>query len=504
MQWCNLTFCLQTLTLLFVLLQFVVGQAPRFDNPNEKIHYLNQQIANARQARDAGDFTRSVSILKAAIGVDPAQDLLWASLGETYHMSQNFAEAVAAYRKAIEIQPANAVYHSGLGSALGKLGQLSDAVSEFAVAAQIDSQRASIYYFNMGAVLLNAGKTAGAAAAFAFVTQLDPYNADAFYWQGVNLMGASLVQSGNFVCPSGTRAAFLKYLDLQPNGKYSTAAQQMLKSISSESPALKLPTDLYSNAYAAAQPFNDKDDYVSGSRAQLAYFKQVNENSDVVWAEKMVAFWSDPKVVSALASQKALEARVAASQGEATVEQHRSHLADAIDIVAAVMQGMANGANTSTTNGRQQVESGAAGIAAQREAAAASAQSSAGAEGTTTNQPATVVGSNTVGSSSRVINGLPQCAKTQYESQDAALWVVNSCNTAVTVEFTSDSGNTWGTVDVGPSNRAAVSTSGIGYSPKKDGTVYLFTCPKGSHPEMSNGNSWLPHNYKGQYICRLP
>jgi hypothetical protein len=93
---------------------------------------------------------------------------------------------------------------------------------------------------------------------------------------------------------------------------------------------------------------------------------------------------------------------------------------------------------------------------------------------------------------------VPQCTRTLYDSGD--LWIVNSCNIAVVVEFTSDSGNTWGTTNVGPSNRVMVESMGF-YDPRKDGTVYLFACPSESTAEMPNGSPWLPGNYKGQYTC---
>jgi hypothetical protein len=132
---------------------------------------------------------------------------------------------------------------------------------------------------------------------------------------------------------------------------------------------------------------------------------------------------------------------------------------------------------------------------------ASSAPSSAGEAVSTSSEPATAIAPNVAGSLPRFINGLPQCARTQYENQGATLWIVNSCNIAVTVELTSDSGNTWGQVDVGPSNRTAATIFGIGYSPRNDGTVYLFTCPKGSQPVLPNGSPFLARNYKGQFTC---
>ncbi len=118
------------------------------------------------------------------------------------------------------------------------------------------------------------------------------------------------------------------------------------------------------------------------------------------------------------------------------------------------------------------------------------------------NQTVTATPQNAASSSARFTNGVPQCTRTEYENSNATLWIVNSCDIAVTVELTSDSGNTWGQRDVGPNNRTAATVFGIGYSPQKDGRVYLFTCTKGSQPVLPNGSPFLSRNYKGQFTCR--
>jgi hypothetical protein len=130
-----------------------------------------------------------------------------------------------------------------------------------------------------------------------------------------------------------------------------------------------------------------------------------------------------------------------------------------------------------------------------------SAPPSAGTAVAMSTERATAIAPNVANASSRFTSGVPQCTRTQYENQGATLWIVNSCNIPVTVEMTSDSGNTWGQVDVGPNNRVAASIIGIGYSPQKDGTIYLFTCPKGAQPVLPNGNAFLARNYKGQFTC---
>lgn len=103
--------------------------------------------------------------------------------------------------------------------------------------------------------------------------------------------------------------------------------------------------------------------------------------------------------------------------------------------------------------------------------------------------------------SAHYVDGVPQCTRTQYEYQGGSLFVVNSCNIGITAVMTSDSGNFWGQIDVGPNNRNEATAFGIGYSPRRDGSVYLLTCPKGSQPMLPGGDFSIPHNYRGLYRC---
>jgi hypothetical protein len=109
----------------------------------------------------------------------------------------------------------------------------------------------------------------------------------------------------------------------------------------------------------------------------------------------------------------------------------------------------------------------------------------------------------TVSSANRYVSGVPQCTVTQMDPQFSTLWIVNKCNIAVAVMWTSDSGNSWGMVNIQGGNRAMVSQSGIGYT-RKDGRVYLFTCPINTTPVLPNGNGIWSRTYKGEYTCQMP
>jgi tetratricopeptide (TPR) repeat protein len=214
---------------------------------------LNEKLAAAKTASDAGDFDSAIANLTAANQIDPSRDLIWFKLGDAYRMSatkqtdqaekqKRLDSAVEAYQKAIELKQASsskdpnaganlAAYYNNLAEAYAKDGKIDDAIKTYNLAAQADPTHAAQYYFNTGAVLTNAGRVDDAITAFDKVIAADPNRADAYYWKGVNMIGKATLQGDKMVAPPGTAEAFQKYLELQPTGNYADAAKQMLATI---------------------------------------------------------------------------------------------------------------------------------------------------------------------------------------------------------------------------------------------------------------------------------
>ena len=224
----------------------IAEQRQAEEKERQNIGSMNQLLAQAKTASDAGDFGSAVSSLKQAIQIDPSKDVLWSRLGETYlaaagkaaaggnrdTAAEDYNQAAEAYRKAISIKPSEAAYHNNLGQALGKLGKAEEAAAEYTTAAQLDPGNAGRYYFNLGAILTNTGKVDEANAAFDRAIAANPPNTEAYYWKGVNLLSkASLDKSGKMVAVPGTVEAFQKYLALEPTGRYAPNAKEMLTSI---------------------------------------------------------------------------------------------------------------------------------------------------------------------------------------------------------------------------------------------------------------------------------
>jgi tetratricopeptide (TPR) repeat protein len=233
-------------------------QEAKVAKENNTIKALNEKLAAAKQAAEAGDFNTAKSTMTEATQMDPNRDLLWAKLGE-YTLSaaskdtdadakkKDYNDAAADYQKALDLkqkaldaEPAKktpdatkilAQYYNNLGQAQSKAGQTDDAIKSYTMAAQLDPAGAAQYYFNQGAVLTNSGKVDEAIAAFDKAIAADPNRAEAYYWKGVNLIGKATLQGDKMVAPDGTAEAFNKYLELQPNGPFAEPAKQMLASI---------------------------------------------------------------------------------------------------------------------------------------------------------------------------------------------------------------------------------------------------------------------------------
>ncbi len=237
----------RTAVLAFVLaaMMLCVGVAAqkKQDAPTEaqKIEALNHMLEQAAAARQAGDYPKAVSIMQEATRQEPAQSVLWASLGQSHLGARQYPEAIEALKKAVALSPEHAAYHNLLGTAYLRRRQLDDAVGEFKTAAELNDKNpsdpkhndnASMYWFNAGAALTIQGKPDEANAAFDKAIAADPKKADAYYQKGINLIGRAKVdKDGKMTAPEGTREAFQKYLELSPNGQFAEPAKQMLAMI---------------------------------------------------------------------------------------------------------------------------------------------------------------------------------------------------------------------------------------------------------------------------------
>jgi tetratricopeptide (TPR) repeat protein len=206
-----------------------------------KIKSLNEKMAQAKAAQDAGNPQQAAAILTETTQVDPSQPVVWAALAEAERAAAGkqtdqaekkaaYIRAVEDYKKAVALKPTGS-YYNNMGDAAARAGDTQTALQAYVSAASTDPTNAAQYYYNEGAVLTNTGKVDEAIQAFDKAIQADPTRADAYYWKGVNLLGKATIKGDKMEAPPGTAEAFNKYLELQPTGPFAEPAKQMLDSI---------------------------------------------------------------------------------------------------------------------------------------------------------------------------------------------------------------------------------------------------------------------------------
>ena len=239
-------------------------QQAKVAQENNTIKGLNEKLAAAKTAADAGDFDSAIAQMTQATQMDPSRDLLWAKLGDyeltsatkqtdAAEKTKRYDAAVTDYQKAVDIKQKAldatptaktpdatktlASFYNNKGKAEAQMGKTEDAVKSYNQAAQLDPAGAGMYYFNLGAILTNANTKndeqmrKAAAEAFDKAIAADPNRADAYYWKGTNLIGAATLQGNKMVAPPGTAEAFQKYLELQPTGPHAEEAKAMLQGL---------------------------------------------------------------------------------------------------------------------------------------------------------------------------------------------------------------------------------------------------------------------------------
>ena len=239
-------------------------QQAKVAKENLTVKALNEKLAAAKTAADAGDLDTAVKTLSDATQMDPSRDLLWAKLGDytlssaakqtdSVAKSKGYEDAISDYQKALDLKqkaidadPTKktpdtskvlASYYNNLGKAAASDGKTDDAVKAYNQAVQLDPASAGMYYFNLGGTLTNANTKGdpqmakAALEAFDKAIAADPNKADAYYWKGTILISQATLKDDKMITPPGTAEAFQKYLDLAPTGSHAEEAKSMLAAV---------------------------------------------------------------------------------------------------------------------------------------------------------------------------------------------------------------------------------------------------------------------------------
>jgi pentatricopeptide repeat protein len=217
---------------------------------NNTIKGLNEKLAAAKAASEAGNFDQATQILTEATQIDPNRDLLWLRLGDAQRSGAlkstdpaakkaGFESSLESYKKALALAGSTkpdmlGATYNNMADSYARIGQTDEAIKAYDQAAAANPTGAGSYYFNEGAVFTNTGKVDDAIKAFDKAIAADPTKAASYYWKGVNLMGKATLKGNKMEAPEGTAEAFNKYLELDPTGQFADPAKQMLASIGAD------------------------------------------------------------------------------------------------------------------------------------------------------------------------------------------------------------------------------------------------------------------------------
>ena len=129
-------------------------------------------------------------------------------------------EASVEYRKALEQHPDFPEAHENLGVTFYNLGRAADAIAEYEIAIEQTPKPGAQLLTNYGMALLASNRFREAANAFTRALEYEPKDKDLYYYKGFALHFAG--------DKNGSRAAFLQYLLVAPEGEHAKDVREIL------------------------------------------------------------------------------------------------------------------------------------------------------------------------------------------------------------------------------------------------------------------------------------
>lgn len=202
---------------------------------------LNDAFNQGMEALKAKQCQQAVEAFTKAAEMDPKQAAVLGNVAEAYvclagqktgaESETAMTKGLEAYVKTLEIKD-DAATRNNYALALARAKKFPEAQAELQKAATLDPPNAGRYYYNLGAVLSNINQMEPAGDAFKKAIDADPNYAAAQYQYGLYLVSkAQMSADGKLLPPPGTKEAFEKYLQLEPNGPYAEGAKGMLGSL---------------------------------------------------------------------------------------------------------------------------------------------------------------------------------------------------------------------------------------------------------------------------------
>ncbi|MEG9434330.1 tetratricopeptide repeat protein [Terriglobus sp. ADX1] len=202
---------------------------------NKTVANLNGLLTGAREDEKAGKYDDAIAKMTQATQQKPDEAILWLELGNAQLGAKKFDDAATSLQKAADTNAASKKPNPSIsGSAYNNLGQAlvgakkpNDALAAYDKAAAAEPAKAGVYYYNEAAVLYNSGNHDQAAQAADKAIAADPTKAESYYIKGQSLIDKATLdpKTQKMQAPDGCLEAYLKYLELAPNGAHAADVQ---------------------------------------------------------------------------------------------------------------------------------------------------------------------------------------------------------------------------------------------------------------------------------------
>jgi tetratricopeptide (TPR) repeat protein len=167
---------------------------------------------------NAGDYKSAIAKFEAAVAAKPDLTAAWMALAKISAKDSQWQKAIDAAKKALEVDDEDTGMWTVLYQAYTATGDKPNAlIAEKKLPANATA------LFNQAARLINDGKDAEAEAVLKQAVAVDDQYGTAWYE-----LGMVYVRTGK---NADARAAFNKYLELEPTGKDAATAKEMLSYI---------------------------------------------------------------------------------------------------------------------------------------------------------------------------------------------------------------------------------------------------------------------------------
>jgi len=185
-------------------------------------------------------YTDVVTLMTKDTQLRPTESVLWAYLGQGQLGLKKYDDAETAFKKAIDLDNASkkprpeiqGLANAGLGEIYARTNKVDEASAAYDAAVKIDPTKAGFYYKNEAVIYSQVGNNDAQAAAADKAIQASPNDPLPYYLKGQALIAKATVdpKTQRIVLPPGCGEAYAKYLQLDPNGPYSTDVKGILDS----------------------------------------------------------------------------------------------------------------------------------------------------------------------------------------------------------------------------------------------------------------------------------